>query len=323
MGSKNKSNDKTLILTTFRNERDVLPEFVKRCVDSMKALDCDFDLLLVDDQSSDGSFEVVKDCIKKIGLSSGSTLRYCKTIRRFGVAPCVLHGLKIGSDYERVVYLDTDLQDPPELIPELIRHHNLGFKVVHTRRRSRSGESKIKMALTKFAYLFIDQVNDFDSRDMGDFKLLDQEVVNTILQIAPKDPYMRGLSQWLAGFPSAVIDYDRDAREAGETKFSLIKSINPYLELFRGLFSFSGTPLIVVGLISAICSFGLTILIMAILAMKIVGLTPPGWATLALIPSIIGSLITLVLTTLCIYTARIYDQLMHFKDVIVTEETLR
>lgn len=306
---------KMLILSTFRNESEVVGKFLRRVDSVVSSLDFVVDVLLVDDYSSDNS----KNVVQKFAQGSTLVIKYIRTVRRFGVGPCMLLGLKQSTEYDCVVYLDTDLQDPPELIPQLVDAYRGGAKIVHTRRLSRDGESRFKLFLTGIAYKLIHLVNRFSAENMGDFKLLDREVVKQLLNVSPKDTYLRGMVQWL-NYPSVVVDYNREARSAGDTKFSLFSSLNPYLELFRGLFSFSASPLILVSIFSAGMTFLLLAAVVLVVSLKFVGITPPGWATLAVIPSLVGACVSFTQMTLCVYVARIYEELNKFNEAIILEE---
>ena len=138
--------------------------------------------------------------------------------RRFGTGPCVLAGLKHAKG-DAIIYMDSDLQDPPEIIPDLIKKFENGFEVVHTKRTNRLGESKIRMFLTKIAYLTINKTSNIPLEiDSGDFKLLSKKVLNHINSLSEFNPYIRGLSVWV-GYKQTHVEYVRQARFSGKSKF--------------------------------------------------------------------------------------------------------
>jgi dolichol-phosphate mannosyltransferase len=184
--------------------------------------------------------------------------------RRFGVTPCVLAGFE-KSRGDAVVCLDADLQDPPELIPDLISKWREGADVVHTTRTARRGENPLKLLLTRAAYWMINRFSDIEIlQNTGDFKLLSRRALDELLRLDEFDPFLRGLVSWV-GFKQDQVFYVREQRFAGTTKFSLLTTLNPYKEFIRGITLFSTTPLYIslfLGLfVSALSFFFLLVLI--------------------------------------------------------------
>jgi dolichol-phosphate mannosyltransferase len=161
--------------------------------------------------------------------------------RRFGVAPCVIAGMS-ASQGEVVIYMDADLQDPPEVIPAMIDRWRQGADIVHTVRTERRGESPLKMWATRQAYRLIQLGSAIELPiDAGDFKLLSRPAVDRLLQCRESDPYLRGLVVWL-GFNQAFVPYRREARHAGRTHFPFF-SKNPWKTFTIGMTSFSFLPI--------------------------------------------------------------------------------
>jgi glycosyltransferase involved in cell wall biosynthesis len=141
--------------------------------------------------------------------------------RKFGVGPCIIAGFKHAKG-DAVVYMDSDLQDPPEIIPDLILEHEKGNEIVHTVRTKREGENKIKLLITKIAYKVINYFADINLPiESGDFKLISKRALEKILDQKEYRPYVRGLSVWV-GFKQSFVKYERKARGHGETKMSFI-----------------------------------------------------------------------------------------------------
>lgn len=225
------------IVFSFRNEQEVLPELIERVGKTLNPLNIIYELIFVNDASTDGSLELLmsyRDRDKRIKIINMS--------RSFGVTPCIMAGLR-HSKGDVVVYMDADLQDPPELIPGLLEKFKEGFEVVNTIRTKRRGENAIKTVLTRLAYRIIAASAEIDiPQDSGDFKLLSRRAVEQVTRLNEYDPYMRGLVRWI-GFKQTQVFYERQPRFAGRTHFSLIRNLNPLKEFIRGLTSFSQIPL--------------------------------------------------------------------------------
>ena len=196
--------------------------------------------------------------------------------RTFGVGPCVLAGFKQAKG-DCIVYMDSDLQDPPEILEKLIKEHEKGAEIVHTVRTKRLGESKFKLIITKIAYKIINFLSDINlPTEAGDFKLISKKALNKILEQREFRPYIRGLSVWV-GFKQSYVEYVREARNEGSTKFPLL-SAGPVTQFISGVTAYSLKPLyfgIILGLISIIFSM---ILIAYALYMKFTDIAVPGTA---------------------------------------------
>jgi glycosyltransferase involved in cell wall biosynthesis len=232
------------VVLSFRNEADNIPTLVAR-LDRMFATQAvEYELLFVNDASTEGSLSLLvaererNPRVKVVNLS-----------RRFGVAEGVLAGMATSGG-DAVVYMDADLQDPPEVIPALIDRWRNGADVVHTVRTQRHGENPLKMAATRIAYRLIHFGSSIELPvDAGDFKLLSRPAVDHLLRLRESDPYLRGLVVWL-GFNQVNIPYARDSRHAGRTHFPFF-SRNPWKTFTSGLTSFSFMPIYVCFAIAA------------------------------------------------------------------------
>lgn len=217
---------------SFRNEVENIPELVRRVVavsESIKNLD--YEMIFVNDASDDNSLELL------IELQALYPITIVNMSRRFGITPCILAGFAIARG-DAVVYMDSDLQDPPELVSVMVEKFRNGAEVVHTTRTERAGENRIKMWATNLAYSVINHFSDIELPcNTGDFKLLSSKVVKKILELNEYDPHMRGLSVWV-GFQHEVVFYKRDPRSGGESKFPLL-SKGPRNEFVRGLTAYS------------------------------------------------------------------------------------
>ena len=177
-------------------------------------------------------------------LSAGqSDIRVLNMSRNFGVSTCALAGMEYASG-EALVYMDADLQDPPETIPEMLAAFRQGdVDVVHTVRRARAGETKVKLLITRIGYVILKYISTITLQvEAGDFKLLSRRAVDHLIGIKEKRPYLRGLISWI-GFNQTTIYYDREARFAGKTKF-VVLSPKVIANFFSSaLIAFSDIPL--------------------------------------------------------------------------------
>ncbi len=286
---------------SFRNEEKNLKNLIERVHNAVKKTDSwDYELVFVNDNSTDHSEKILLDLQKQFKI------KIINMSRRFGTNPCVLAGFE-NSSGDCIIYMDSDLQDPPELIPEMIKQHEKGFEIVHTRRTKRLGESKTKLFFTNIAYLIINKLSDIDlQKNVGDFKLISRKALDKILEQKEYNPYIRGLSVWI-GFKQTYVDYVRDAREAGESKFSLFDS-GPVTQFLRGVTSYSLKPLYV-GIILGFFAFLFSIfLIFYAIYAKIAGLAVPGTTGILIVISFFSGALLSTIGVMGIYLARIFEQ---------------
>ena len=305
------------IVFSFRNEEKVIPALVERVTHVMENVlgsAYEYEFIFVNDASIDRSIETLL-----MLRESNKRIKVINMSRRFGVTPCVIAGLSAAKG-DAVIYMDTDLQDPPELIPELIAKWREGAEVVHTIRTKRHGENPVKMKLTAVAYRLINAFADIDIHEnAGDFKLLSRNAVHEILKLGEHDPYLRGLSVWI-GFRQEKVFYERNARYSGEKKFSLFSSLNPYKEFIRGVTSFSASPLyfaLILGFLVAVVAF---VALVLVLYMKLMGSNIPGWTAIMAAVLFLGGAILFTIGILGIYMARIYEQIKGRPRYIVNNQ---
>ena len=223
----------TIIAPIF-NEIQSIPELYRRVCEVMDSTGEPWELILVDDGSTDGSTSVIRDLAEQ-----DERLRPVIFARNFGHQLAVTAGL----DYSRgqaVVIIDADLQDPPELILDMIVKWREGYEVVYAVRTDREGESWFKLTTASMFYHLIYRITDVDiPMDTGDFRLLDQKAVNVLNSMHERHRFLRGMSVWI-GFKQVGVSYSRAARAAGETKY-------PFKKMFKfaldAVTSFSYFPL--------------------------------------------------------------------------------
>jgi len=297
---------------SFRNEEGNIPELVKRVDTSLSSIsDVEYEMIFVNDDSSDNSLDLL------IKLQSSYPIKIINMSRRFGVTPCVLAGFS-QTKGDAIIYMDTDLQDPPELIPQLVERFRNGAEVVHTTRTHRDGETAFKMWLTKKAYQTINFFSDIElPENTGDFKLLSRKVVEHILSLPEADPYMRGLAIWV-GYRQEFVLYRREARFEGETHFPLLGK-GPVREFVRGLTAFSAGPLYLSFFLGLFTSLGSVALVLYAVASKVMGLSAPGISGVLISVAFFSGIILLTNGLMGIYLARIYNEVKGRPKYIVKE----
>ena len=286
---------------SFKNEENNLEELIKRVDSSVKKLkNYNYELIFVNDDSDDNSAKILENLQKTFPIT------LINMSRTFGVGPCVLAGFNHAKG-DCVVYMDSDLQDPPELLDKLINKYENGADVVHTVRTERLGETKIKLLLTKIAYKMINFLSDINlPSEAGDFKLISKKALSKILDQKESRPYIRGLSVWV-GFKQAYVEYVRKPRHEGKTKFPLF-SAGPISQFINGVTAYSLKPLylgIILGMISIVFSI---LLIFYAFYMKFTNLAVPGTAGIIITISFFSGIILLTIGITGLYIARIFEE---------------
>lgn len=233
------------------NEAEVLPVFHRRLVAvlSASAVDEGWELIYVDDGSTDATALILKEL-----QTVEPTVGVVRLSRNFGKEAAMSAGLRLARG-KAVVVIDADLQDPPELIPEMLNAWRKGADVVNLRRRSRCGETWFKKATAHLFYCIINRLSEVAiPENIGDFRLLSRRVVEALNQFPERNRFMKGLFAWV-GYAQVTLDFDRQPRAAGKTKWHYRKLWNFALE---GITSFSIAPLKLAtyaGFVSAAAAF--------------------------------------------------------------------
>lgn len=301
------------IVFSFRNEEEVLEELIQRVGAALQKLPYEYEIIFVNDDSTDRSLEILQACRKQ-----DARIRILTMSRCFGIHPCVLAGLKHAAG-DAVVYMDADLQDPPEVIPKLVEEWEKGADVVHTTRTARKGENRLKMFLTRQAYRLINSVSEIKiPSNTGDFKLLSRRAVNEVIRLEEHNPFMRGLVHWI-GFRQVHVPYVREARYAGRTHFSLFGP-GPARELERGIITFSDLPLrmsLFVGFFTAFFSF---FYIIVVLVCKYLQMNLPGWTAIMSAVLFLNGMVLFTNGILGLYLARVYNDVKKRPNYIIAEK---
>ena len=309
-------NPKISVILSFCNEERTLEELVRRLRNvfraDLKDVISDYELIFVSDASTDRSIAILLDLAK-----GDKDIKIINTSRNFGVYPCMLAGMKYSSG-DAVIYLDSDLQDPPEFIPEMVKMWiNENVDVVHTKRLSRAGESKIKLWITHIGYFILQKISNIHIEpNVGDFKLMSRRVVNELLKMGEKNPFVRGLVNWI-GFTQTTIPYHREARFAGETKYPVYswRVIKHFLD--HALISFSDIPLKVSLFIGFFISLGALCYLVILLIMCLFGLTVPGWAAIMAAVLMLGGVQLFAIGVLGLYMNSVFLEAKNRPNYIV------
>ncbi len=282
------------------NEEAILPELYRRVRDTLDGAGEDWELVLVNDGSRDRSAEIMRELHEQ-----DPRVKVIYFARNFG------HQVAItaGTDYARgdaVVIIDADLQDPPEVILDLLAKWREGYEVVYAIRAKRMGETWFKEFTAKLFYRIITRITDIAiPTDTGDFRLMDRKAVNALKGIREKHRFMRGLSVWI-GFRQTGVEYVRAERYAGETKYPFKKMLRFALD---GITSFSYLPLQLATYVGFICA-GLAVLgILATIILRLSGSHAfYGQASTLVSVLFLGGVQLISLGIIGEYLGRIYDE---------------
>jgi glycosyltransferase involved in cell wall biosynthesis len=282
------------------NESSVLGEFHRQISEVMQATASDYELLYVDDGSTDGSLELIngfRASDQRVGLIELS--------RNFGKEVALSAGLDHASG-DAVIIIDADLQDPPKLILTFVEEWRNGYDVVYGRRSSREGESPVKISTAKWFYRTINYLSEVEiPQDTGDFRLLSRRAVEAVTSLPERRRFMKGLFAWV-GFPQKAVPYVRQPREAGSSHWNYWRLWNLALE---GITSFSDVPLRVATYLGALTAgaaflYGLFFLVRTL----IWGNPVPGYPSLIVIMLFLGGVQLICLGIIGEYLARTYDE---------------
>ena len=296
------------------NEEGSLPAFVERmCAAARATVGEAFELVLVNDGSKDKTWA----CIQALSLTRPELVGV-NLSRNHGHQLAVTAGLNLTRG-ARVLIIDADLQDPPELVAVMMARMDEDYDVVYGRRQSRGGESAFKLATAKGFYRLLHSVSEVEiPQDVGDFRLMSRRIVDRLNAMPEQDRFLRGMVAWLGGRQTEVL-YDRDARHAGETAYTLSKMVRLAV---NGLTGFSTAPLkIAVVLAFAGMAMAAPIIVYALYG-AFMGHSQKGWASLALIQVFFGVGQLGCLAIIGAYLGRIYAQVKG-RPLFMVDEVIR
>jgi dolichol-phosphate mannosyltransferase len=285
------------VVAPVYNEEGTIEEFYSRVRAALEGIE--FELVLVDDGSSDSSPEILERIAE-------SDPRVCLVYlsRNFGHQTALTAGLDHARG-EAVVMLDADLQDPPELIPRMLDHWRSGCDVVYAVREQREGESRFKLATARWFYKLFDKLAQVElEHNSGDFRLLDRQALDALLSMRERNRFLRGMTVWV-GYTQAAVSYKRDPRYAGETKYTLSRMLRFSLDAIS---SFSHRPLQLATLLGFLISTLAFIAIPVVIVLRLVGSYLPGFSSLTIAILLLGGIQLIALGIIGEYVGRIYDE---------------
>lgn len=298
------------IVVPVYNEKDNVPIFLSRMVAVLEAMNCNFEIIFALDPSSDGTDLVIGDCCRR-----DSRIKLVTFSRRIGQPMATLAGMQYSRG-DAVIIIDVDLQDPPELVPEMVAKWQTGFDVVMAQRRTREGEHWLKKTVSYLGYRIINWIADVEiPPNTGDFRLLSRRVVDEVCRLKECHGFLRGLVA-LVGFRQTLIPFDRMPRHSGRGNY------NRYLGSLRiglnGVICFSNyllTMSTTMGLLIAVSSFLMAI---AYFALKVYGIDfPTGIPTITILLLFLGGVQLISIGVLGEYLGRIYDEVRQRPKYIV------
>jgi dolichol-phosphate mannosyltransferase len=319
-----RENPKISVVLSFYNEADIIPELLKRLRNVFSELISEkqvesYELVFVNDNSRDNSEELLR-----AELDKGDVV-LVNMARNFGVSECVLAGMEHATG-DAVIYMDADLQDPPEVIPDMVKawRNDPEVEVVYTTRLKRDGEHPLKMLITKIGYRFIRAISNINLPvDSGDFKLLSRCVVKHLLSMKEDRPYLRGLVSWI-GYKQVPVFYNREARfdGGGNTKMPVMSKRVVYYWLDRALISFSDAPLKIILFAGMGLSVFSLLYIFVVLFQKIMGWYTPGWPALMCAILFIGGVQMMMMGFIGLYVGAIFRETKG-RPLYIIKEILR
>lgn len=294
---------KISVVIPMYNEEEVALTCYSRIIENMKKMESNYnyEVIYINDGSSDKTMKILEEISQ-----NDKNVKVISFSRNFGHQAAVTAGLKYTTG-DAIVIIDADLQDPPELIPEMIELWEQGNEVIYGKRKKRDGESHFKLLTAKMFYGILDSLSDVDiPKDTGDFRLVDRKVVDTINLLPEHNKFLRGLFSWV-GYKQYAFEYEREKRVAGKTKYPLRKMLKLASD---GIISFSTKPLKIlggIGLISILISFALLVYTLVSYILKIPGLEK-GWTSLMVVITFFAGIQLLSIWIMSEYIGRIYDE---------------
>jgi dolichol-phosphate mannosyltransferase len=290
------------IVVPVYNEEPVLEELHRRVSAVLDSGGENWELVLVNDGSRDRSAEVIGQLHEKDNRVKGVSFS-----RNFGFQIAATAGLDHAQG-DAIILSDADLQDPPEVYPEMLAKWREGYDVVYGQRKSREGETFFKLVTAKIFYRLIYRITDIDiPLDTGDFRLMDRRVVNAIRHMPERNRFLRGLVPWV-GFKQIGVEYERDARFAGESKFGGVRQMLPFA--LDAITSFSYVPLQMATYLGFIIAAISGLAILTVILVRLFGPETPllGQATTLVAALFLGGVQLISLGIIGEYLGRIYDE---------------
>lgn len=299
----------SLVVPVF-NEIETLPAFHQRATAALERCGDSYEIIFVDDGSNDGSLEELRRL-----AAADEHVRLVSFSRNFGHQTAVTAGMNYSSG-AAVVVIDGDLQDPPEIIPQLLARWREGYQVVYAIRRTRR-ESVLKRAAYRVFYRLLRALSYVNMPlDAGDFAIIDRRVVDLLNEMPERNRFVRGIRAWV-GFRQTGLEYDREPRFAGESKYPLTKLLRL---AYDGVVSYSFVPLRMVTQLGFVISLVAFALIVYLLLLRVFfGMLLVGWTSTIVVILFLGGVQLISLGILGEYVGRIFDEVKRRPLYIVRE----
>jgi polyisoprenyl-phosphate glycosyltransferase len=288
------------IIVPVYNEEAVINETYHRLTKVMESMAEPYELVFINDGSGDKTAQIIEELAE-----ADETVKLLDFSRNFGHQIAITAGMDYACG-EAIVIIDADLQDPPELIPQMAAKWKEGYEVVYAKRAKRKGETLFKKWTAALFYRTLRAAAEIDiPLDTGDFRLMDRKVCDAMRSIREKNRFVRGLVSWV-GFRQTAIEYTRDERFAGETKYPLKKMLRFSMD---GITSFSYKPLKLAGYLGFIVSFSSFVYLIVTLFLRLFTAdTIPGWSSVMACVLLLNGVVLIILGILGEYVGRIYDE---------------
>lgn len=305
---------KISIIIPCYNEEEVIEISYERITKVMKnILNYSYELIFINDGSKDNTYKIITNIAQ-----NDNNVKIIDFSRNFGHQAAVMAGLRNCTGNAAII-IDADMQDPPEVIPDMLKLWEDGNEIVYGKRKTREGETIFKTFTAKAFYRILKKLSDIDIPvDTGDFRLIDRQVVNALCGLKEHNKYIRGLVVWI-GFKQYAYEYDRQERVAGKTKYPFKKMIKLALD---GIISFSTKPLKIIGGMGIIALFfAFSIAIYAILSYVFSwNYLMPGWTSLMITITTLSGIQFISIWIMSEYVARIYDEVRNRPEYIIKEK---
>ena len=306
--------EKISIIVPCYNEAQTIPIFYKEITEVFKKMDYELELLFVDDGSLDKTLLTIKELI------SDKCVKYLSFSRNFGKEAAMYAGL-LNATGDYIAIMDVDLQDPPSLLPEMIKDIKDGYDVVATRRKTRKGEGFFRSLFSRMFYRIINKMSNIEMvSGARDFRLMTRQVVNSILRLKEYNRYSKGLFSFV-GYKTKWLEYDNVKRVAGKTKWSFRKL---FVYAIEGITSFSTSPLVISAIMGLIFCFISFVMIIAIIVKTLVfGDPTSGWPSLVCIIFFVSGVQLFCIGVMGEYLSKMYLEVKNRPIYVIKEGNVK
>jgi dolichol-phosphate mannosyltransferase len=306
---KNESTNFSVVVPVY-NEVGVLPELYRRLTTVMLGMGEPYEIMFVDDGSTDDSIQIIRD------LNSKDPAIKCLSLsRNFGHQTAISAGMAHASG-KAIIVMDGDLQDPPEVIPQLVEKWKGGYDVVYAVRKKRKENLLMRTAYAAF-YRVLKYLSDIEvPLDSGDFAVMDRKVVNLLASMRERNRFVRGLRSWV-GFKQIGIPYEREKRYSGRPKYDVSRLVRLALD---GFVTFSRKPLQLASILGlAFSGVAFTLGFYFVILKLTIGIPVPGWTSLVVIILFLGGIQLFAIGVVGEYISRIYDEVRQRPLCVVSD----